>query len=110
MPQKKVRLKGDLQGLDVTVDATGKVIRVTKDGKTVICKQTKLGLFCDPFNPGGSGGGAGPVLSLETALPEPDRPLLQLRLTKKRLFARLVDEGASDAEIKARKGFQRHDT
>lgn len=89
-----VLLKGPLAGMKVTVDGDRRVTAVTKDGKTIVCKNTSLGWFCDMPGPGGAGGGAGPVL--------------QLRVTPKRVFARTLPPGAGEGQRAARRGFQRH--
>ena len=89
MPEKKVRLKGGLEGVEVTLDDGRKIIKVTKNGRTVICEQTQFGLICDPQN-------------------APD-PVLQLRVSKtgRSLFARALPESVGGLESAVQGGFQR---
>jgi hypothetical protein len=96
VPGKKVRLRGDLDAFEVELDGKRKIVKVTKDGKTVICEETQFGLICDPALGPGAGNGAGPAL--------------QLRVSKtgKSLFARAMPENSGQFESAVRTGFQRH--
>ncbi|KAF0114031.1 MAG: hypothetical protein FD150_1759 [Rhodobacteraceae bacterium] len=94
MPDKIVHLRGSLASFEVALDSDRKPVRVRSGGRDFICRQTQFGMICEPVGPGGTGGGSGPVL--------------QLRVTKKRLFARAVPESAGDSAFGARSGFQRH--
>lgn len=89
MSERKVRLKGGLEGVEVTLDDGRKIIKVTMNGRTVICEQTQFGLICDPQNP--------------------PRPVLQLRVSKtgKSLFARAMPENTGGLESARQGGFQR---
>lgn len=94
MPGKTVRLRGDLEGVEVRLDDARKIVKVTKNGKTVFCQETQFGLICDPANPVHGGNGSGPVL--------------HFRVTRKSLFARAMPEGVGQFESATRGGFQRH--
>ena len=96
MSGKKVRLKGDLEGVEVTLDDGRKIVKVTKNGKTVICEETQFGLICDPPEPPGAGGGGGPVLQFRVSK------------TRKSLFARAMPASTGGLESAAKGGFQRH--
>lgn len=94
MPGKTVRLKGKLEGVEVTLDDGRKIIKVTKNGKTILCEETQFGLICDP-----------------QGIPGPDKlPVLQFRVSKtgKSLFARVMPESTGGLESAGRPGFQRH--
>ncbi len=94
MPEKVVHLKGNLASFEVALDSDRRPVRVRSGGQDFICRQTQFGMICEPVRPGGTGGGVGPVL--------------QLRVTKKRLFARQISANGGDGAFGARTGFQRH--
>ena len=95
MPERVLRLRDDLEGVEVVLDDHRDLVSVTAAGQPVICRMTQFGLICDPIPPPpGAGGGNGPVL--------------QLKVTSKRVFARRVPDGTNVAEISVRSGFQRH--
>jgi hypothetical protein len=96
MSEQTHRLKGPLNNVEVVLDDSRKLIRTTINGRRVICRQTQFGLICEPEGGApGAGGGAGPVL--------------QLRVTPKRVFARTFAHTPDPQDLQARKGFKRHD-
>lgn len=94
MAGNQVNLRGDLAGVVVEMSAGRKITRVVKNGKVMECETTPFGTFCkvvgDPVPSPGTG------------------PVLQLRVTKKSLFAKAVSGGGPVVEGTAQTGFQRH--
>jgi hypothetical protein len=94
MPEKVVKLRGDLAGFEVALNSDRQPVRVRSGGQEFVCRQTQFGMICEPVGGGGTGGGSGPVL--------------QLRVTPKRLFARAVNDFGRESAVASRSGFQRH--
>ena len=94
MAGKQVSLRGDLAGVVVEMSPGRKITRVVKNGKVLECETTEFGTFCkvvgDPVPTPGSG------------------PVLQLRVTKKSLFAKEIPGGGAGLETAVQTGFQRH--
>ncbi len=94
MADGSLRLRGNLSDFEVALNDGRDAITVTSGGKTLVCRMTQFGWVCSPKTPPGSGGGQGPVL--------------QVRVTEKRIFARELAPRPSNGELAARTGFQRH--
>lgn len=94
MAGKQVKLRGDLADVVVEMSAGRKITRVVKHGKVLECETTPFGTFCkvvdDQVPPPGHG------------------PVLQLRVTKKSLFAKEIPGGGPVIEGAEQTGFQRH--
>jgi hypothetical protein len=103
MPTKKVKLRGDLEGVTVELDASRQITEVTKDGKKLKCRPSHAGgQVCKLVD--------GPIVGPD------DGPVLQVHVSKskKSLIARTQLESASGLETAmileaaAKRGFQRH--
>ena len=94
MAGKQVSLRGDLAGVVVEMSPGRKITRVVKNGKVLECETTEFGTFCkvvgDPVPSPGQG------------------PVLQLRVTKKSLFAKEIPGSGPVIEGAEQTGFQRH--
>ena len=95
MLPRMLSLREDLAGLEVEFNDRREVVSVFAGGQRLRCHQTQFGIVCELPGPDGSGGGKGPVL--------------QLRVTPKRVFARRIAELRSEQELDLGSGFQRHD-
>ncbi len=96
MAGKQVSLRGDLADVVVEIGAGRKISRVVKNGKLMECETTEFGTFCKVVGDPVPTPGHGPVLQL------------QLRVTKKSLFAKALPGSGAGLETAVSTGFQRH--